>query len=114
MSENRFWNLLAKKLSGEALPGEVLELEDLMKAHPEWVFSAEHIESLWKLQPKDTPYDAELAFELHLLRQKKNGLYLPELQTPALPGAFDPPPARSGKKWMPAALLAVLLLLLAG
>src|SRR6059058_2466362 len=109
MSENRFWNLLAKKLSGEALPGEVLELEDLMKAHPEWIFSAEHIENLWKLQPKDTPYDSELAFELHLLHQKKNGLYLPELETPAHPGDLDPAAPPSRKKWLPAVLLGVLL-----
>jgi transmembrane sensor len=66
MNQNRFWNLLAKKLSGEASPDELAELEKLMKDHPDWIFAAEHIEDLWKLQTVPTdPHEAELAFDLH-------------------------------------------------
>jgi len=83
MSQNRFWNLLAKKLSGEALPADISELEQLVKEHPDWVYAAEHIESLWKLEPAGHhPLDAELAFAQHLEHLKKNGLDLSHLDTP--------------------------------
>src|SRR5215212_5579269 len=82
MSQNRFWNLLAKKLASEALPEELSELEQLMKDHPEWVYSAEQMEGLWKTNSKKTDdYDAELAFELHLNRLKENKISFPELET---------------------------------
>lgn len=83
MSQNRFWNLLAKKLSGEALPADIRELEQLVKEHPDWVYAAEHIESIWNIQPAGNhPLDAELAFAQHLEQQKKNGLDLSHLDTP--------------------------------
>src|SRR5690349_7932150 len=83
MSQNRFWNLLAKKLSGEAVPSEVRELEQLVKEHPDWVYAAEHIEHLWKLHAiGNDPYDAELAFAQHLEKLKKNGIDLSHLDTP--------------------------------
>jgi transmembrane sensor len=112
MSQNRFWNLLAKKLTGEALPAELSELEQIMKANPEWVYPAEHIENLWKLRIKERDaYDAELAFELHLNQQKKNGLNFPDLDTPLDTGLFDPPPSR---KRFRNALVALLLLCVSG
>src|SRR3954469_14472830 len=77
MNRYRFWNLLAKKLSGEAGPEELAELEKLMKDHPDWIFSAEHIEDLWKLKtiPED-PHESELAFDLHLkhITKDRDGL----------------------------------------
>lgn len=66
MTQNRFWNLLAKKLAGEASPEELAELEQLMREHPDWIFAAEHIEDLWKLKTiSPDPHEAELAFDLH-------------------------------------------------
>ena len=112
MTENRFWHLLAKKLSGEALPGEMAELAQIMKANPEWIYAAEHIENLWKLKVREyDAYDTEVAFELHLETHKKNGLYLPELTTPLPLPELPAEPARNGKKWIAAALLGLLLLL---
>jgi transmembrane sensor len=82
MSQNRFWNLLGKKLSGEALPDELRELEQLMKDYPDLVFSISHIEELWRQGAKTTDdYDAELAFEMHLTKLKAVGVDMPELQT---------------------------------
>jgi len=83
MTENRYWNLLAKKLAGEASPEELQELEQLARQHPEWLYSAEIVENLWTLPAKETTaYDSELAFELHLNNLKKNGVDLEELNTP--------------------------------
>ncbi len=95
MTENRYWNLLAKKLSGEASPEEIREWEELMKSNPGWVSSVEIIENLWKNNPKEGgSYDAELAFEAHLSNLGKNGVKLTDLQPLALPLA----PARPRQK----------------
>jgi transmembrane sensor len=72
MNQNHFWNLLAKKLSGEASPEEMEELERLFKAHPELTFPAQHIADLWAVKKQDEDGEAEEAFQKHL--QKLQGL----------------------------------------
>lgn len=100
MSQNRFWNLLAKNLSGDAQPGEVVELQQLCKEHPEWVYAASHVESLWKLQPKENDgTDADNAFALHLERQSENGLDLTHMDVPTtVPDLIDKPSHRKTKQ----------------
>jgi transmembrane sensor len=90
MAQNRFWNLLAKKLAGDATPAELEELELLLKQQPELSYFAEQASNLWKQrnQPQDE-YDAELAFELHLNKLKDQGISLPELETPFHASAFE-------------------------
>ena len=110
MTENRFWNLLAKKLSGEAMPNELTELEQLMKMHPEWVYAAEHVEDLWKLKVREDLYDAEVAFELHLEKNGKNGLHFPELHTPAtVTELAQEPPRPRRRRWIAFASLFLLV-----
>jgi len=113
MSENRFWNLLAKKLSGDATPQDIADLEQLMKENPEWIFSAEHIENLWKLQSRQaSDYDAELAFELHINGLDKAGISFPQLHTPATEEELHPPAEDSSKKkWIRRGLLTGTFLL---
>ncbi len=95
MTENRYWNLLAKKLSGEAIPEEILELETLIKANPHWVHPAEIIEDFWTPSNTETnAYDAELAFELHLNHLKNKGVDLSDLQSPSLLPDYHPRPKR--------------------
>jgi transmembrane sensor len=82
MTENRYWNLLAKKLAGDAGVDELQELESLVKAHPEWHYSTEFIENIWKVKADETnSYDSEIAFELHLDNLKKNGIELNHADT---------------------------------
>src|SRR5689334_8089316 len=113
MSQNRFWNLFAKKLSGEAMPEEVAELEILMKENPEWVYEAEQVEQIWKLKLKEERYDAELAFEQHLDRQKKNGLELTQLLAPV---DLVPPvePRRRFSRMSSYSLVILVLFLIGG
>jgi len=66
MNQNHFWNLLAKKLSGEASADEMAELESLVKAHPELTFPAQHIADLWTLNDGEKNGEAEEAFQQHL------------------------------------------------
>lgn len=113
MSQNRFWNLLAKKLSGEALPEELAELEFLMKSNPDCIPPAENIENLWKLKTKDPDaYDAELAFEQHLNQMKQQGLSFPEISTPAEFELGQDQPAKK-RKLLRYSLLAIPVLMVA-
>lgn len=82
MTESRFWNLIAKKLAGDALPEELVELEELMKSHPELLFSAEHVQNLWKSEDDKADYESELAFELHLNKLKQAKLGFPDVESP--------------------------------
>lgn len=99
MSQNQFWHLLAKKLSGEASAEEITKLETLMREHPEWVYAAAHIEDLWKIQqPEQDQYDTELAFEIHLNKLKEQGIYLQDIETTSSVSDFMPPENRPRKK----------------
>ena len=84
MPQNLFWNLLSKKLSGEASPDDIRDLELLVKEYPEFAYQAEQVEMLWKLEmPCSKSYDAELAFQQHLNSLNKNGIYLGNIESPA-------------------------------
>src|SRR5688572_20313648 len=74
MPQNRFWNLLAKKITDEATTEEIQELEELMRLHPDWHYAAQHIQDIWGLTIKENPLAAEDAYLRHLNRMKKIGL----------------------------------------
>lgn len=114
MTENRYWNLFAKKLSGEATAEEIRELENLIKANPDLVYSAEIIENLWRLNyPETSLYDSELAFELHVTNLKSQGIDLAGVKTPSsLPGD-DPFRPKKKRNWL-AVSAALAILFVAG
>ena len=64
------WNLFAKKLTGEATPEELRELEILLRNNPELHYPMQTITDLWN----DTRYrnkkEAEIAFTRHLDRMQ--------------------------------------------
>ena len=74
MPEYLFWNLLAKKISGEATAEEIQELEELMRLHPEYHYAAQHIEDIWGLRTREDPQAADESFVRHLNRMKKLGI----------------------------------------
>ena len=113
MSQNRFWNLLAKKLSGEAMPDELGELEILIKKNPEWVYAAEHIENLWKLKARDLDgTDAEVAFQMHVNRHAIVGLDMVQLQTPLPVNEFMTPPRNRKTRTLYFSLVGLMVVLL--
>lgn len=65
MNPNHFWNLFAKKLSGEATEADEAELERLIKTYPELTYAAQHLTDLWKQKPPAQTAQAEAAFEKH-------------------------------------------------
>lgn len=116
MLQNRFWNLLSKKLAGEATQDDICELESLIKEYPELVYSAEQIENLWKLAPEDSnSWDDEIAFQKHLHSlQQKEGIELMYTGAPA--GWYDVTGEenqdRSKKRW--ATLFTILVMAAVG
>lgn len=74
MSQDIFWNLLAKKLAKEATPEELVQLEELMCQHPEWLYSARHIQDMWALPFRNTNSDSENAFQQQLTKLSENGV----------------------------------------
>lgn len=70
MQEEYIWNLIAKKLSGEASADELLELENLLKAKPELHYSLQTIIDLWQPEQLFGDKDADDAFNRHLERMQ--------------------------------------------
>ncbi len=73
MQKDRLWHLVSKKLAREATKEELLELEELLRQHPEMHYAIQHIQDLWLLKPLDSP-ETEEAFQKHLNRMKQKGI----------------------------------------
>lgn len=73
MHIERLWQLVSKKLSDEATPEELTELEELLRLHPEMHYAIQHIQDLWQLQPKPAP-ETEEAFRRHLEKMSAGGI----------------------------------------
>jgi ferric-dicitrate binding protein FerR (iron transport regulator) len=73
MDNERIWNIMAKKLAGEATPEELLELEKLLKTDPDLHYSFQAIHDLWVSRPAQDPGPAEKAFEKHLEKLQAAG-----------------------------------------
>ena len=68
MGQDHFWNLLAKKLSGEASEEEVKELALLIKTYPELSYAAQQVADIWHLEQPENEAEAEKAFKKHFTR----------------------------------------------
>lgn len=73
MQQNKLWDLIAKKLSGEADATELAELEELLRSHPDMHYSMQTLADLWH-QPVPDTADTQLAYSHHLQRMKAMGL----------------------------------------
>lgn len=65
MNEERFWNLLAKKIAGEASAEEIAELESLLTSHPDFSFPAQQITDVWQAKRTGNTLPTEDAFQKH-------------------------------------------------
>lgn len=65
------WNLLAKKLTGEASPEELQELEALLRRNPELHYPMQTLIDLWHSGEPSRQAAAENAFYRHLDRMEK-------------------------------------------
>ncbi len=82
MSQEFFWVLLSKKVSGEASPAELKDLENLVLEHSEWQYAIQNLEDLWKQQPPKDDMQAEDAYMLHLHRMKEMNIAFGDMPEP--------------------------------
>lgn len=68
MQEEIVWNLIAKKLSGEASNEELQELETALRCNPDLHYSMQTLTDLWRSSFPDHRAEAEEAFNNHLSR----------------------------------------------
>ncbi|MBS1665324.1 MAG: FecR domain-containing protein [Bacteroidetes bacterium] len=64
------WNLIAKKLAGEATSAELQELEDLLRNNPELYYPLQTVADLWMHNSPEDKKQAEEAFNRHLDRME--------------------------------------------
>ena len=64
------WNLIARKLSGEATPEELRELEHLLRCNPELHYSVQTVTDLWNPTDTHDQQVAEEAFNRHVERMR--------------------------------------------
>src|SRR3982074_2092638 len=83
------WNLIAKKLSGEASPEELRELERLLRSNPELHYPLQTITDLWSPAAPARRKEAEQAFKRHLDRMQDLGI---DFTPPAPPSEELPEP----------------------
>jgi ferric-dicitrate binding protein FerR (iron transport regulator) len=74
MSQEDFWILFSKKLAGEATPEELLELEQLIRQHPEWQYALQNLEDIWRSQRPAPGIESEDAWLLHLQKMTENNI----------------------------------------
>lgn len=70
MNEDRFWLLVSLKLSGEARPEEISELEMLLKQYPEMGLRINMMNAVWQSSGKPVTNDKEkkASFNKHMQR----------------------------------------------
>jgi transmembrane sensor len=79
MNKDRFWELISLKLSGEAKPEELTELETLLQETPDEGFSLEVLETIWVTPHQGQAIQTKETFNRHMQRLS-NHLSDPVLQ----------------------------------
>jgi transmembrane sensor len=70
MAQEYIWNLIAKKLSGEASEAELRELEKLLRENPDLHYPVQTIMDLWLTDLQFDQQEAHEAFKRHVARMK--------------------------------------------
>lgn len=71
MTQEKFWILFAKKLSGEATEVEIIDIQNLVNEHPEWQYAIQNLEDIWKHRQHNDYMQEEDAYMLHLYRMNE-------------------------------------------
>lgn len=74
MSRDKIWHLFARKLSGEASPEELQELEILAKEDSVLFYEFQAISKLWEQEPQNDADYLEATYLLHIEKMKKLGM----------------------------------------
>ena len=82
MVNDEIWNLIAKKLSGEANPEELLELEKALRLDPDLHYSLQAIQDIWISNPRMEKDHIENAFAAHEKRLRAVSADYPDAAFP--------------------------------
>ncbi|MFI5152271.1 MAG: FecR family protein [Chitinophagales bacterium] len=74
MGQEHIWNLIAKKLSGEASGEELRELQDHLRSNPEFHYPMQTVADLWHSSTVPDTEDAQQAFDRHIERMQRMGI----------------------------------------
>ncbi len=74
MDNDHIWNLIAKKLAGEASAGDLKELESALRMDPDLHYSLEALHDMWKKKSQQEPEQSEIAFQKHMERMHSMGV----------------------------------------
>jgi transmembrane sensor len=74
MDNDHIWNLIAKKLAGEASAGDLKELESALRLDPDLHYSLEALHDMWQKKSLHEPEQAEIAFQKHMDRMYSSGI----------------------------------------
>jgi len=110
---DRLWELVARKLAGEAGPGELAELESLLKKHPDESFAVDSLHQLWPVQPNHNPVSTEESYRQLMRRMQQSGIdegMFADDESPLI----QQEPARKGKRTFVWIFSIALVLLGAG
>ena len=78
MTDERFWLLISLKLSGEARPEELAELEAHLEQNPTKKFHVDRMNTVWSAKNEVTETQKDAAFNRHMQRLS-NHLSVPVL-----------------------------------
>ena len=114
MDNDRIWNLIAKKLAGEASSGELKELESALRLDPDLHYSLEALQDMWKKQSEEEAAQSEVAFQRHMDRMRSLGMDMGNTGGESSLDEFPDSPNRFQKRKMIAILSAGFILLFLG
>ncbi len=113
MQVDRIWLLMARKLSNEASPAELEELDSLLRKNPDEHYTLEVLTALW--ERRNGLNDDEIAekYEQHLQRMQSKGIVFSDQPESTDEYPFDTPKRYSFTRWLVAAgvLLCVTIAL---
>lgn len=110
MSVERIWELMARKLAGEASEAELGELDQLLKSNPNLHFPLQTVADLWHQHPETDKAALEDAFQKHLRRMEQQGIRFAANTVEAEPATFRMADHPRRKSWKIVAAAASLLL----
>jgi transmembrane sensor len=74
MSRDKIWQLFSRKLTGEASPEELVELQHLCDEYPALFHQLEAVQFLWDQEVRDDREYLEATYHLHIQKMKKLGI----------------------------------------
>ena len=99
MDNDKIWQLLILKLSGEASGEELAELDGLMQQHPEAAVQAASVEMVWKGKGSPEEEDTDELFNRHLQRLSDDTAKNTPFYHDPVRAESDLRPTRSRRLW---------------